>query len=320
MIFFETGFSFPARLWALMAVPILLGIYLVWNLVRGSRDSSGRSGLEVLFPKRRAWKRHIAVVAAIASLASLTLAWATPVGYVDVPRDRATVFLVFDVSISMRATDVEPDRLTAAQTAAIEFVREIPPGFNVSLISFAASAAMVVPPTPDRGQVEAAIDALTLRQSTAIGEGIYAALDGLALIPDDPLHPNDPAPAVIVLMSDGESNTGRSSTSAAEDAKALQVPIFTIAFGTADGYIIDQGRKNPVPVNKEELRNIARISGGQAYSADSLGQLREVYSGISRSIGYEKEETEITERFVGYGVGLAVIALIGVMSLAARWP
>ena len=321
MTIFEVGFIFPQRLWALVAVPVLLLLYLVWNGLRRSRTKTARTGLEVLFPKRRAWKRHVAVIAAVASLASLTIAWAAPAGYVNVPRDRATVFLVIDISLSMRATDVPPDRLKAAQTAAKEFINDIPDGFNVSLISFAAAATMLVPPTPNRPQVETAIDSLTLRQSTAIGEGIYSALDGLSLIPDDPFHPNDPAPAVIVLLSDGESNTGRSSTSAAQDAKALEVPIFTIAFGTANGYIIDdRGASNPVPVNKEELRNIAAISGGKAYSADSLGQLREVYSGISRTIGYEKEETEITERFVGFAVVFGVIALLGVMSLAARWP
>ena len=320
MTLLELGFMRPERLWALVAVPVLLGVYLVWNIAKRSKVRSDRSSLEVLFPKRKAWKRHIAVVAAIASLASLTLAWATPNGYVDVPKDRATVFLVVDVSLSMQATDVAPSRLEAAEEAAKGFINELPPGFNVSLISFAATAAMLVPPTTDRDMVAAAIDNLKLLQSTAIGEGIYCALDSLVLIPPDPNHPNDPAPAVIVLISDGESNQGRDSAQAAADSKKMQIPIFTIAYGTANGYIMDHGQKNPVPVNKEELRNIANISGGKAYSADSLSQLKEVYSGISRSVGYVKQESEITEQFVGYAAIFGVIALLGVMSLAARWP
>ena len=320
MILLAMSFMRPERLWALLAVPVLLLVYLVWNLAKRSKARSDRSTLEVLFPKRKAWKRHVAVVAAIATLASLTFAWATPMGYVDVPKDRATVFLVMDVSLSMQATDVPPTRLAAAEEAAKEFVNELPAGFNVSLISFAATATLLVPPTTDRGTVTAAIDNLKLLQSTAIGEGIYSALDALALIPPDPAHPNDPAPAVIVLISDGESNTGKPSADAAQDAKSMQIPIFTIAYGTPNGYIMDHGQKNPVPVNKDELRNIANISGGKAYSADSLSQLREVYSGISRSVGYEKQETEITERFVGYATVFGVIALLGVMSLAARWP
>ena len=320
MTIMDIGFMRPERLWALIAVPVLLGVYLVWSLVRHSRVRDDRSSLEVLFPKRKAWKRHVAVIAAIATLASLTLAWAMPNGYVDVPKDRATVFVVIDVSLSMQATDVPPSRLAAAQEAAKEFVNELPAGFNVGLISFAGRANLLVIPTTDKDEVNAAIDGLQLAESTAIGAGIVAALNGIALIPPDPNHPDDPAPVAIVLLSDGESNTPPNSATAAQQSKSMGVPIFTIAYGTSNGYIINQGQKNPVPVNKEELRNVANISGGKAYSADSLSQLREVYSGISKSVGYEKEETEITERFVGYAAIFGVIALLGVMSLAARWP
>jgi len=314
------GFLRPERLWALAVVPVLLLAYVIWSVAKRARVSADRSALEILFPKRRAWKRHVAVIAAIGTLASLTLAWATPNGYVDVPKDRATVFVVMDVSKSMAATDVAPNRLAAAQDAAKQFVNELPTGFNVAVISFAATATLLVPPTTDRGAADTAIDNFKMNASTAIGEGIYSALDALVLIPPDPKHPNDPAPAVIVLLSDGEQNTGRDWKTAAQQSKDEGIPIFTIAYGTPNGYIIDQGQRNPVPVNKDELRSIATISGGKAYSADSLSQLKDVYSGISRSIGYVQEKTEITERFVGYAVGLGVIALLGVMSLAARWP
>ncbi|MDR2974626.1 MAG: VWA domain-containing protein [Propionibacteriaceae bacterium] len=320
MIGQELGFLAPQRLWVLIVVPVLLAVYIVWSLSRRSRASGDRSSLEVLFPKRKAWKRHVAVLAAIASLASLTLAWAMPNGNVYVPRERATVFLVIDVSLSMAATDVQPNRLEAAQEAAKEFVGELPDGFNVCLISFAGAPSVLVPPTTDRYQVNSAIDGLKLAQSTNIGDAIYSALDSVALIPEDPDHPNDPAPAAIVLISDGESNTGKSSRTAATDSKQMQIPIFTIAYGTANGYIVDRGQRNPVPVNKTELRAIANLSGGKAYSADSLSQLREVYSGISRSVGYDQEKKEITIQFVGYAAAFGVIALLGVMSLAARWP
>lgn len=317
----ELGFMRPERLWALCAVPVFLGVYLVLSIIRRSRAGLDAGTLLILFPKRRAWKRHVAVIAAIATLASLTLAWATPNGYVEEPKDRATVFLVIDVSLSMQAKDVSPNRLEAAQQAAKEFVNELPAGFNTSIISFAAVANMLLPPSTNRKDAEYAINSLQLAPSTAIGEGIYAALDGLALVPPDLQHPNDPPPAAIVLISDGESNSGRKSRIAAQDAKDLGVAVFTIAYGTSNGFIIDdEGLRNPVPVNKEELRAIATISGGKAYSADSLTQLREVYAGISRSIGYVKVEKEITDIFVGYGTIFGVIALLGVMSLAARWP
>ncbi|MCL2784852.1 MAG: VWA domain-containing protein [Propionibacteriaceae bacterium] len=321
MILLELGFMHPRWLWALTAVPVLLGFYLIWNLAKRSKVVTDRSGLEVLFPKRKAWKRHVAVIAAVSSLAALTLAAAQPNGFVDVPRDRATIFLVIDVSLSMRADDVKPTRLKAAQDGAKEFIDSLPPGFNISVISFAATPTLRVPPTSDRVSAKRVIDELELLPSTAIGEGIYAALDACALIPPDPKHPNDPPPVAVVLISDGETNTGRKSDKAAEDARDRQIPIFTIAYGTAGGYIIDDnGQKNPVPVNKDELRKIASISGGKAYTAESLDQLREVYQGISRSIGYEREEQEITEQFVGYAAFLGLVALVGVMSLAARWP
>ena len=320
MIVLELGFMRPDRLWSLLAVPVLLVTYLGWSIAKRSKAGGDRSSLAVLFPKRKAWKRHVAVVAAIAALASLSVAWAMPNGYVDVPRDRATVFVVIDVSLSMEATDIQPNRMAAAQQAAKEFVNELPTGFNVSLVRFASTASLLVPPTSDRGQVTAAIDNLVLAPSTAIGEGIYAALDGVVLIPPDLDHPNDPAPVAIVLLSDGESNYGRSSRQAARDSKEQGIPVFTIAYGTAGGYIVQDGVRIPVPVNKEELRVISDVSGGKAYSADSLSQLREVYSGISRTVGYVKEEQEITERFVGYAVGFGVVALLGIMSLAARWP
>jgi Ca-activated chloride channel family protein len=316
----EVGFMAPQRLWALIAVPILLGIYLVWTISKRSRLSQDQSSLALLFPKRKAWKRHVAVLAAIASLASLSLAWAMPNGYVNVPKERATVFLVIDVSLSMEATDIAPNRLVAAQEAAKEFVTDLPAGFNVCLVSFAGAPTVLVPPTTDRHPINEAIDDLRLAQSTAIGEAIYSALDSVALIPPDPDHPDDPAPAAIVLISDGESNTGRPSRVAAQDSKSMEIPVFTIAYGTPGGYIEADGYREPVPVNKEELRAIAVISGGKAYAADSLTQLREVYAGISQSVGYEREEAEITEQFVGYAVALGVIALLGVMSLAARWP
>ena len=317
----EIGFMRPERLWALLIVPVMLGVYLIWTYLKRSRSASDGGALTILFPKRKAWKRHVAVVAAIATLASLTLAWATPNGYIDVPKDRATVFLVVDVSLSMRATDVPPNRLAAAQDAAKEFVSDLPDGYNIAVISFSAVASLLLAPTTDHRAAELAIDGLTLSPSTAIGEGIYAALDALTLIPPDPDHPDEPAPAVIVLISDGETNSGRNSHQAAEASKALQIPVFTIAFGTPNGYIMtEDGHRNQVPVNKEELRVIATITGGKAYSADSLPQLREVYSGISRSIGYERQKNEITGRFVGYGTALSIIALLGVMSLAARWP
>jgi Ca-activated chloride channel family protein len=230
------------------------------------------------------------------------------------------VFLVLDISNSMAATDVSPTRLIAAKDAATEFVEGLPRGFNAALVAFHGTASLLVPPTSDRDKIISAIAGLQLGPSTAIGEGIYTALDAIPLIPPDPDHPDEPPGVAMVVLSDGESNFGRSSTAAAKQAKEDGVAVSTIAFGTPNGYIPDRFGRQPVPVNRTELKNIADVSGGKADLAESLEELREVYENIAQTVGYEMEETEITARFVGFAAIFGVIAVLGAMSLAARWP
>lgn len=313
-------FMRPVRLWALLAIPILLLTYalMVWRRSGGPRTP--KSTLDAVLIRQASWKRHLAVVAAVLSVAALVVAWAIPRGYEEVPRERATVIVVIDVSRSMLAEDVKPTRLAAAQSAAKEFAEMMPKAFNVGLVAFAGTASLVVPPTTDRGAVTSAIDNLQLAPSTAIGEGIYTALDALALVPPDPDHPDDPAPAAIVLLSDGESNLGRSSATAAKAAKDRGVPVNTIAYGTATGYIIDRGQKNSVPVNHAELKRIADLSGGTKYSAESIEELRKVYEGIARSIGYEKVAVETTGRYVGIALLCGIVAALASIALGACWP
>ncbi len=312
-------FQEPGRLWWLVLVPVLFLLYLGLSsrLRRGKRQ---RSRLDMVLPKDAAWKRHTAVTLAILSLVSVILAYAKPQDYVLVPRDRATVVVAIDVSRSMMATDVKPSRMEAAKEAATEFLNQLPTRFNVALVSFAGTASLVVPPTTDRGVVARAVENLELAPATAIGDGIYASLDSLALLPPDPEHPDDPAPAAIVLLSDGSTNIGRPSLKAAKQAKSMEVPIFTIAYGTADGYVIDGGRRQPVPVNHGELTGIARASGGEKFSAASAGELGSVYKSIAKSIGNEKIYDEVTGRYAGFALLLAVLAALAVISLGARWP
>ncbi|MEA5053619.1 MAG: VWA domain-containing protein, partial [Propionicimonas sp.] len=315
------AFMRPERLWWLLLIPALVLLYLglLW---RGRRRARGRGidRLDRVLPKQQAWKRHIAVGAAVLSLAALNVAYAQPKGEVDVPRDRATVVLTIDVSRSMIAEDVAPNRLDAAKAAAKDFLNLLPSGFNVSLVSFAATAAVVVPPTTDRGMVAAAIDNLQVAPSTAIGDGIFAALDAMAQAPPDPDHPDEPAPGAIVLLSDGYTNVGRSSASAAREAKADKIPIYTIAYGTQGGYVENRGRREPVPVNHAELEQIARISGGKKFSAGSSQELKQVYQSIANTVGYVKVDQEVTERYAGYALLFAIVASLSLMSLAARWP
>lgn len=315
------SFIEPERLWWMLLIPVLLLLYFVLLRRKSARSRTrGITNLDRVLPKQQAWKRHIAVGAAVLSLAALNVAFAKPSDQVDVPRDRATIVLTLDVSRSMIAEDVKPNRLAAAKAGAKDFLGMLPPRFNVALVAFAGSASVVVAPTTDRGLVSRAIDNLQVAPSTAIGEGIYSALDAMALAPPDPDHPDDPAPGAIVLLSDGFTNIGRKSATAAQAAKEQKIPVYTIAYGTEDGYVVDQGRREPVPVNHEELQRVADISGGKKYSADSLSSLKEVYATIAKSIGYVKVEQEVTEYYAGWALGFAVLASMAVIALGARWP
>ena len=183
-------FLAPDRLWLLLLIPALVGGYLLLSRRRASkRRSMGRTMFDLVIPKDRVWVRHVAVGLSILSLLTLTLAFAKPKDQVLEDRQRATIVVTIDVSLSMEATDVEPTRLEAAKTAASAFVTSLPPKFNVSLVSFAGTATTLVPPTLDRGAVTAAIEALQPQPSTAIGEGIYTSLAALSQVPPDP---NDP--------------------------------------------------------------------------------------------------------------------------------
>jgi Ca-activated chloride channel family protein len=317
------SFLAPSRLWLLALIPALVGLYL-W-LVQRKRNRNrgmgmGKTMFDLVIPRDRTWLRHLAVGLSILSLLTLTVAFAKPKDQVAVPRERATIVVTIDISLSMEAEDVEPNRLEAAKSAAITFVNSLPPKFNVSLVTFAGTATTVVPPTTDRGVVSAAIQALQPQASTAIGEGIYTSLAALAQVPPDPDNPKAVVPARIVLLSDGKTQVGRRSDEAAQAAKAQSVPIYTIAYGTADGYIEIGGRREPVPVDRAELARVSRISGGEAYTATSAGELKKVYQDIGSSVGKEKVDREVTSRYAGFGLAFAILAALGMISLGARWP
>ncbi|WP_152365027.1 VWA domain-containing protein [Microlunatus speluncae] len=315
------AFLSPERLLLLLLIPALVGLYLLLVRRKMKRsNTSGRTMFDFVIPKERTWLRHLAVGLAVLSLASLTVAFAKPKDEVAVPRQRATIVVAIDVSLSMLAEDVAPNRLDAAKAAAAEFVESLPPKFNVSLVSFAAATSIVVPPTLDRGAVTAAIQALEPDQGTAIGDGIYTSLAALNQVPPDPDDPKAPVPARIVLLSDGKTQIGKSSASAAEEAKARKVEIYTIAYGTDTGTIEIGGRVERVPVDRAEMQRIAKITGGEAYEARSAGQLKEVYADIGTSVGTEKVEQEVTERYAGFGLAFAILAAVGMISLGARWP
>ena len=310
------------RLWLLLFVPALVAAYLVlqWRRRKYSLRFTNLPLLSRVAPRRPAWRRHVAAALTILTIGLLVTAFARPKAEVEVPRERATIIVTIDVSISMRADDVAPTRLQAAQDAAKAFVDSLPPKFNVALVSFAGTASILVAPTTDRDAVLRAIDGLQLAESTATGEAIFTSLAALKQVPTDPSHPNEPAPARIVLLSDGFKNMGRSVQSGIDAAKQARVPIYTIAFGTPFGTVQIQGQRTPVPVDEETMREIAQGTGAQTYTAASSKELERVYTDIGSSVGYTKEQREITSQWVGFALLSALLTAAASLLLLGRLP
>jgi Ca-activated chloride channel family protein len=318
----QLAFLAPDRLLILLIIPALILAYIFASLRKNRRGMrfTNTSMLDVVVPKQSQWRRHLAVALSLLSLITLTAAFARPKTQIDVPRERATVVVVIDASQSMQATDVKPTRLEAAKQAAIDFVAKLPEKYNVSVVSMAGACAILVPPTTAHDTVENAINSIQLQDSTAIGEGISTALRALQQAPKDKKNPNSIAPGAIVLLSDGFNTAGRSPQQASVEAKTAKVPVYTIAYGTENGYVDLDGQRQPVPVDHEEMKQIAAITNGDYFSAATADQLKKVYQNIGSDIGYEKADREVTARFAGYGLALAVLAALGAISLGAKWP
>ena len=299
------------RLWLLLLLPVLVGLY-AWRGRRRHAYALRFSALPMLgqvAPRRPGWRRHVVAAGTVLALAVVVVAFARPAADTRVPRERATVVLAIDVSLSMNAEDVAPNRLEAAQQAARRFADDLPPSINLGLVTFAGSATVLVPPTTDRARVKQAVDSIRLGPYTAIGEGIFTGLQSLDQVPPDPS--GEPVPAHLVVLSDGETTVGRANSEAVDAAVEAQVPVSTIAFGTPGGTVVIEGVEEPVPVNEDELRTIADDAGGAFYEAETLGELEQVYADIGSSIGYETVPSEITDRWVGLGLLTLLLSVAG---------
>ena len=318
----ELAFGSPDRLLILLVIPLLIVAYIIATHRKNRRGMrfTNTSMLDVVVPKQSQWRRHLAVALSLLSLITLTAAFARPKTQVDVPRERATVVVVIDASLSMEATDVNPDRLSAAKQAAVAFVESLPEKYNVAVVSMSGNPNILVPPTLAHNTVENAINTIRLQESTAIGESIITALRALEQAPKDPANPEAIAPGAIVMLSDGSNTAGRSPQQAAAEARAAKVPIYTIAYGTENGFVDLDGKREPVPVDHKLMQEIAELSAGKYFSAATPDQLRTVYDNIGSQVGYEKADREVTARFAGYGLAFAVLAALGAISLGARWP
>jgi Ca-activated chloride channel family protein len=308
-----SGLSFlsPWRLVLLGAVLALGVAYVVlqWRRTRYAVRFTNLDLLSSVAPKRPGWRRHVTAAVWLLALAGLVLAFARPTHEIQVPRERATVVMAIDVSISMDATDVAPSRIEAAKAAATSFLDDVPAAVNVGLVSFDGSASLLVAPTTDRQAVATAISNLQLGEGTAIGAAIDTSLDALQTVP--PAPDGSAVPAAVVVMSDGTTTMGVPNETAAQRAVEEGVPVSTIAFGTENGTVTipGSGELVRVPVDAEALAAIADETGGHTYRAATQGELTDVYASIGSSVGYDTVDSEITEWFVaGALVGFLVAA------------
>ncbi|MEV4892196.1 VWA domain-containing protein [Nonomuraea sp. NPDC055795] len=308
----------PVWLWLLVPVALLALAYVLMS-VRRSAYAVRFTNLDLLdkvAPKRPRWRRHVPAGALLGMFALLVVGFARPTAEVQVPRERATIMVAFDVSASMGATDVAPDRFTAARAAATQFVRGLPERFNLGLVTFSSEASVAVPPTTDRQAVFTALNRLTTSSGTAIGDAVHSSLEAIAGVDREA----EPPPAHVVLLSDGSNTTGRGIREAAEQAAARGVPVTTIAYGTPGGTVELQGSRVPVPVDGPALRELAGAAGGGFYEAASGDELQAVYEDIGTSVGYRTERQEIWMWFVAAGLVAALLAAVGSMIWFSRLP
>ncbi len=323
-----SGFEHPWFLLFFLAVLGLIALYIVVQLARHQRvlRFANMELLESVAPKRPSRWRHVPAILMICSLTLLTIAMAGPTHDVRIPRNRAVVMLVIDVSQSMRATDVAPSRLAAAQEAAKQFADQLTPGINLGLISYAGTATVLVSPTTNREATKNAIDKLQLADRTATGEAIFTSLQSIATVGAVIGGGDEPPPARIVLMSDGKEtvpsnpDNPKGAFTAARTAEDQGVPISTVSFGTAYGYVEINDQRQPVPVDDEMLGRIAELSGGSAYTASSLEQLKEVFTSLQEQIGYETIKGDASTGWLRLGALALAVAALAALLINRRLP
>jgi Ca-activated chloride channel homolog len=346
------NFLAPEMLLGLLLVPIAIGFYM-WAQRRRSKYAVRFTNLALLsnlVPKRPSWRRHLPPVLYLGAIAALLIGLARPTLIVPVPREDATVILTMDVSGSMRATDVSPTRLDAARASALSFIEQLPENVRVGIVAFASEPVTLVSPTTDRTQLKAAIGSLTARDGTAMGDALMQVLDiaekiqkdaetpdasatptptaattpapGASGAPGAPVdEPSDQPLVAAILLSDGANSVGKTEPAeAAARAKALGVPIYTIALGTPDGKVtvrdeLGQLQTLEVPPDTKTLKEIASTTGGTAFDAPTAEQLKSVYDNLQSRIGYTEERQEVTFALVAAGLLLVVVGA----GLSAVW-
>jgi Ca-activated chloride channel family protein len=319
------SFASPIYLAALALVPLALTAHLAVQRRRRryAVRFPGVATLTTLMAGASSWRRRVPLALFLAALTALGVALARPQATVAVPREQASIVLVTDVSRSMLADDVSPSRLEAARSAALDFIDEVPDEARVGIVAFSTDPHSLEPPTDNHDEIRQVVEDLSADGGTATGDGLAAALAML----DDPQKSGDAGrsskrpPAAIVLLSDGETTTGRDPIEVARAARRLHIPIHTVALGTEDATIeLPGGAIVPVPPDPETMAQIAKSSGGRAFQAEDAGDLSDIYETLGSRVATKKEKREITAAFAaGGGILLVAAAALGVRT-TARLP
>ncbi|MDX6408245.1 MAG: Ca-activated chloride channel [Gaiellaceae bacterium] len=303
-----------------MLVPVLVGLYVVRE--RRRQTYAERFTTPALLPNlveaAPGWRRHLPIALFLVALASMIVGVARPHASVSVRREEATVLIAIDSSLSMSATDVQPSRLVAAQRGAQAFVEAMPKKFRVGVIGFAGRPYVALPPTEDRALVQTALGSLKAGQGTALGDAVAL---GTRVARAERTSDGRIPPTAMLVISDGAQMSGRTTpSSAAAQAKALHIPVYTVVLGTPDGVVtvpVAGGFQAQlrVPPSPETLRSVARATGGQFFTAADEQSLRQIYEKLGSRLGHRREKREITDLFAG---GSAAFLLFG-GTLSALW-
>lgn len=334
-------FLWPEMFWLLLIVPALIGSYVL--LLRRKKKMTVRYAslgmVKQAMGKQSLWKRHVPPALFLLAITTMLLAATRPTAIVKLPSQQQTIMLAMDVSGSMRATDVEPNRLVAAQNAAKAFLNDLPRPIRVGIVTFAGSAAVVQPPTLARDDLHAAIDRFQLQRATAIGSGIVLSL--ATLFPEDgidiasvtenriesrtarigkpadsgekrdfqPVPPGSNNTAAIILLTDGQQTTGVDTMEAARMAAERGVRVYTVGIGTVDGKNIDfEGWSMRVRLDEETLKSVANMTHAEYFFAGTATELKTVYQSLTSRVVFEKKETEVTALLAMVGAALAMLA------------
>jgi Ca-activated chloride channel family protein len=308
-------FQAPLFLATLVAIPVIAAVYVIAQK-RRRRFAVRYTNVDLLAAVAgRSYGRHLPAILGLLALAALLIAIARPQRTVAATRHEANVILVTDTSGSMLATDVKPTRLAAAQAAARTFIKKVPSGFRIGLVTISNTAQQVVEPTTDHARVTAAIDSLKVQGATAMGDALQLAIDSARVPVTDGLGGSRRLPAAIVLLSDGANTRGADPITVVQKTKKYKIPIYTVALGTQTGVLEHHDpqtgavtRTEKVPPDTLTLQDIARDTGAQYFAAPDAAKLQAVYANLGTRLAKTKVKRQVTSAFAG---GAIVLLLAG---------